>query len=578
MSLESAKAFYNRLTTDEVLRKKLQNADSNEKFLALVADAGYSFTRKEWETVLVSVSMMSGSQSSQLSATVVETISWGLWGLSPELSDRESSSTRPLQTIRQSLTQKLKFLQPQRIKSLFQFSSWSIKTKFLVVLLSLVLVPMSLSIYYNSQRNFKNSTEKEFRQLELLASSYADYLDRLIVDIQQVIIQLSTDSNLIDFLSSSDANKQKTLSLSIQKRLDNILRSSSNYDAVYALDLDGRCFAATDPSFVGQNYTFREYFQQAAQGRSYISSILIGTTSKRPGVYFSNPIRNQTGRIVGVAVAKLKGEAIWETIARMSSGSQSYAFLVDREGIIISHPDRSFLYKSLVSLPPKTLVQIESDKRYGISKITSSNLPDLAAAIVNAKGIGHTSYYSSPEQGERIAGFAPLDMQPWTLVISQPKTQLVGSSASLSWENVFALSFVAAIATILALILSKNIAEPIHCLTKAARELEQGNFQPHDLVKVSCFRDDIGKLVRVFLHMAQQIKAREENSQQQKSMQIEVDEAKKARQVAEVTQTEYFQQLQKKAQRFKNRAQNHSNPELDYVGQLQEQLQKLKKR
>ena len=63
MSIESAKAFYNRLTTDEVLKTKLQNADSNEKFLALVASAGYSFTRKEWDTVLVSVSMMSGTQS-----------------------------------------------------------------------------------------------------------------------------------------------------------------------------------------------------------------------------------------------------------------------------------------------------------------------------------------------------------------------------------------------------------------------------------------------------------------------------------------------------------------------------------
>jgi predicted ribosomally synthesized peptide with nif11-like leader len=578
MSIESAKAFYNRLATDEVLRNKLQNADSNEKFLALVASAGYSFTRKEWETVLVSVSMMNGSQSSQLSATVVETISWGLWGLSPDLKDGESSSARPFQKIRRNLTQTIKFLQPQRLKSLWQFSSWPIETKFLVVLLSLSLVPMSLSIYFNSQKNFKNLEEQTFRKLELLAASHAALLDRLIVDIQQVTIQLSTDSNLVDSLGSNDAKKPKGLSLPIQKRLDNVLRSNPNYDAVYTLDIDGRCFAATDPSFVGQNYTFKEYFQQAAQGRSYTSSILIGTTSKRPGVYFSNPIRSQTGRIVGVAVVKLKGDAIWETIDGMSSGSQSHAFLIDREGVIISHPDKSLLYQSLVPLPPKTLAQIENDKRYGVVKVTSSNLPDLAAAIVNNKGIGHTSYYSSREQGERTVGFAPLEMQPWTLVISEPKTPLTVSIDRLFWENIFALFVVAAIATILALILTKRIVEPIHCLTKAARDLEQNNFQPHDLVKVSCFRDDLGKLVRVFLHMAQQIKAREENLQQHKSMQIEVDEAKKARQVAQVTQTEYFQQLKNKVQKIKNRAQNHNNPEMDYIEQLQEQAQKLKSR
>jgi conjugal transfer/entry exclusion protein len=60
-------------------------------------------------------------------------------------------------------------------------------------------------------------------------------------------------------------------------------------------------------------------------------------------------------------------------------------------------------------------------------------------------------------------------------------------------------------------------------------------------------------------------------------MQIEVDEAKKERQVAEVIQTEYFQQLQKKAQIFKNRAENNTNPNMDYMERLQEQAQKLKK-
>ncbi|MGL5875170.1 MAG: Nif11-like leader peptide family RiPP precursor [Xenococcaceae cyanobacterium] len=549
MSIESAKAFYSRLTTDKVLRKKLENANSNEKFLAIVAEAGYSFTRKEWESVLNNVSSVHGSQLSSLTPTVIETISWGLWGLSPDFSDRESSSNHSLGKIKRSLTKKLKYLQPQSLKRVFQFSSWPIKTKFLVVLLSLALVPMSLSIYYNSFGNFKNLENQEIRQLKLLATSYANHLDRLIFDIKQVTIQLSSDSNLIDFLSSSDANKQKVLSPPIQKRLENILRSSPDYDAVYALDLNGRCFAANDRSLIDRNHASMEYFQQAAQGNFYISSITIDATSKRPTVYFSDPIKNQTNAIVGVVVVQLKGQTIEEAISAIKlEDSKSYAFLVDREGIIIDFSDRSRSDKSLVSLPPKTLL-----------------------------GNGHDSYYSSKDREERTVGFASLKMLPWTLAISQPKTRSTVSIFSLFWENILALSLVAAIATVLALILSKNIVKPIHSLTKAARELEQDIFQPQDLVKVSCFRDDIGKLVRVFLHMAQQIKAREENLRQRESMQIEVDEAKKERQVAEVTRTEYFQELQKKAQKLKSRAENNSNPNMDYMERLQEQAQKLKK-
>jgi predicted ribosomally synthesized peptide with nif11-like leader len=398
MSIESAKAFYNRLTTDKVLRKKLEDTNSNEQFLAIVAKAGYSFTRKEWETVLVSMAMINNSQPNPLNPTVIETISWGLWGLSPDLNDRESSSNRPFHKVKRSLTQKLKYLQLQSLKHLFQFSSWSIKTKFLVVLLSLALVPMSLSTYYNSVGNLQNSEKKEFRHLELLATSYAKHLDRPIFDVKQMTIQLSNDSNLVDFLSSDNASKQKDLSLSIQKRLENIVRSSDDYDAVYALDINGRCFAASDRSLVDRNHASMEYFQQAVTGNFYISSISSEPTNKHPTIYFSHPIKNQTNTVVGVIIVQLKGQTLEETISSIPKDSEIETFLVDREGIIIAPSDRSHLDENLVSLAP---------------------------TIRTGTGIGHSNYYSVRDRKERTFGFASLKMLPWSLAIERPKTQTI---------------------------------------------------------------------------------------------------------------------------------------------------------
>lgn len=49
MSLESVKAFYESLRTDEVLRARIQGVQSKEECSQIVKNAGYDFTPEEFE-------------------------------------------------------------------------------------------------------------------------------------------------------------------------------------------------------------------------------------------------------------------------------------------------------------------------------------------------------------------------------------------------------------------------------------------------------------------------------------------------------------------------------------------------
>jgi C4-dicarboxylate-specific signal transduction histidine kinase len=330
---------------------------------------------------------------------------------------------------------------------------------------------------------------------------------------------------------------------------------------------------------MGQNYAFREYFRASIQGQPYVSSVLVGTTSGRPGIYFSNPVRSESGKIMGVAVLKIKGEEIWAIVNALQAGSGSYAFLVDQQGVIISHPDKSLLYHSLAPLPPEKRKQVETDRLYGIEQIESLDIPKLAAAMVGTKEIGHTSYYSPQEQTRQMVGFAPLEEQPWVLAVNKPNAQFAAPLNHLIWQNSRSLLAVGAIAAIIALLLARSIVRPIHALTKAAQALEEDDFEPQALAEVSRSDDDIGQLVRVFLQMAQKLKAREQNLKQQvMELRIEIDEAKKVRQVAEITETDDFQQLQKKVQKLRNQSVTASETETDYYQRLQQKVQQLKVR
>lgn len=93
------------------------------------------------------------------------------------------------------------------------------------------------------------------------------------------------------------------------------------------------------------------------------------------------------------------------------------------------------------------------------------------------------------------------------------------------------------------------------CVTSAAVAVENGIYEPECLDTVAKRTDALGQLARVFQRMAREVYNREENLKRQVAeLRIEIDEVKKARQVAEITETDYFLELQNKAYLLRNRS------------------------
>jgi DNA-binding response OmpR family regulator len=89
-------------------------------------------------------------------------------------------------------------------------------------------------------------------------------------------------------------------------------------------------------------------------------------------------------------------------------------------------------------------------------------------------------------------------------------------------------------------------------VTSAAAAVEAGEFELENLKDVSRRDDELGQLARVFQRMTREVYARElQLKQQVLKLRIELDEARQARQVAEITETEYFQKLQARAQELR---------------------------
>ena len=138
--------------------------------------------------------------------------------------------------------------------------------------------------------------------------------------------------------------------------------SSFDLSVCYILDLKGVAIASSNrkapKSLVGENYSFRPYFREAAAGRpgQYFA---LGVTTGERGYYASYPIKKD-GRTVGVAVAKKSMDFMAKELRLFP-----YAFLVSPEGVIFISSRINLLFKSLWPIDAARRESLLKSKQFG---------------------------------------------------------------------------------------------------------------------------------------------------------------------------------------------------------------------
>jgi hypothetical protein len=120
----------------------------------------------------------------------------------------------------------------------------------------------------------------------------------------------------------------------------------------------------------------------------------------------------------------------------------------------------------------------------------------------------------------------------------------------------FAITYVTLF--VLVFLVSNVFTRPILTLTKAAEKIGEGDYKG-SLVFLSSdggasgFPDEIETLDKVFQSMIDKVYTREQNLRKQvEDLKIMIDESKRKKQVDEIVETEFFQELRTKAQKMRD--------------------------
>ncbi len=309
-------------------------------------------------------------------------------------------------------------------------------------------------------------------------------------------------------------------------------QTDSEILSLYLLDETGKTLISTDPSFVGGNYSFREYFKQSIMGIPHVD-MLLGKTSNELGYYFSHPVLNKDKKVIGVFVSKISGNKINTALSFSELRKNSKIMLTDAFGVIISNtmPDR-FL-KSLGQLTAKEEAIINSSQKFLNKKITALQY-DSALDTIRNKHINQIVKYNDKIDGEiEFLNVIKIEKYPFYLV-SEIGTESISATIYSTISLLIILIFFSIFLVSYALFKMISIfTQPMTALIAFAKKISQGTF--NQTIKIKR-RDEFGQLSDAFNTMSNNLNDLYKNldekiiekTQVLENKQIEVENQKKA--------------------------------------------------
>ncbi|WP_371373953.1 methyl-accepting chemotaxis protein [Sporomusa aerivorans] len=220
----------------------------------------------------------------------------------------------------------------------------------------------------------------------------------------------------------------------------------------------------------------RDYFKAVmATGETYVSDPLVARTAKKNAVIVAAPIRHN-GKTTGLVGGLVLLENLEKRLKMDNGVKGAYAYLVQADGVIITHPDPGYAMKKNIFT--------ES----GIDEKTKTALREAVAGRITT-----SKYVSSYTNKEEFVAFAPIrGTNQWVVAVTAPVDQTMSllSRLGVLFTMATVILLIAAI-VVLRYSLKRMIIKPLYNLKQLMSKVESGDFSARVEVRSD---DELGVL------------------------------------------------------------------------------------
>jgi len=238
----------------------------------------------------------------------------------------------------------------------------------------------------------------------------------------------------------------------------------------------------------------QEYVQQALNGEKNVSDVIISRETNSAVLMFAVPIENK-GKIVGVLIARRDGNALNDVTDAMGFGEEGYAYVVNKKGTIVSHPNREFVMSQT-----NIIEESKTDETF------VSVAAMLKKTLVEERGLGRYKFKGRDMYG----GYAPITGTEWILINVALEDEFFEGLVTMQRVLLFASMGFVIIGILISVVLGRSIAKPITYLSKELIKISE-----YDLIEVSDKygdkirkkEDEIGKIANAVQKMRENIRS-----------------------------------------------------------------------
>lgn len=334
----------------------------------------------------------------------------------------------------------------------------SLKVKISIILLLIISIPLSLSgfISYRLASNALQTTiEEELKKTtSATASSIVDELQAVGTDLKIAAMNETLGASIARGTDSSLKKSAYDYIAGIQKE------NAEMIETLLVVDKTGKALVTSSSDTPELNVADRDYFQKSLQGAQSISGVIVSRDSGKAVVAISQPLIHN-GQTVGALIGTISFERISRAASQVKIGENGYSYMVDRTGLIVSHPKTEKVLKESID---------------GNSNKELNDLVQLMKAGEESSG------FYTYDGVYKYVTFKPAGS--WVVATTANYDEYMASAINIRKETIWITVSCIVFFLILAYFLtSRSIITPIKKLEKAMAQAGEGDLTVHTRIK-----------------------------------------------------------------------------------------------
>lgn len=332
------------------------------------------------------------------------------------------------------------------------------RLKLSIVFVLLIVVPVAATSYYFLNTNTTYMRNDVYNDNLKIAQDFNNQIETLLDSSISYMRMLAT-------LPQVEKMNPEEMDQYLQKAVESYPLISQ----IYVMDESGMQIYKTSGELGDRSD--RDYFQKAIKGEENFSDVIVSRSTGDSIIVIALPIKNNS-EVVGVMGASMDLAYLSEYIAGIELGEGGYAFIVEKTGKIIAHPEK------------EKVMEMED----------VSALSPVQEVIKGEKGYTQYSY----EGDTKLAAYVPVEKTGWGIIVQVPTAVAFAEITEQKSKVVNILIITALCGLLVSYGMGSYITNPLRQIVKNIDRASQGDLTTLVEGKVLNLKDEFGILARSF--------------------------------------------------------------------------------